>query len=86
VKCAFHAVVLAALLAGCGGAKPDYRNDKDTFGQAFTSEWRKQNAPAARSSAPTAAPPAAATVDAKPSGDANTERQQFEEWKRKNQK
>lgn len=75
MKCAFHAVVFAALLAGCSGAKQD-RNDKDTFGQAFTWEWRKQNA----------------ALGAKPPADANKERQEFEEWrawqewKRKNQK
>jgi hypothetical protein len=75
VKSAFHALACAALLAACSSVTQDYGNDKGAFGQAFTWEWRNQNAP-----------PAAAAVGAKPPVDANKERQEFEEWKRKNQR
>ena len=82
MKAAFNAALLAASLAGCAGGSPspvDTRTPADrtlppgegAFGNAFTWEWRKQNAPAAPSSAPAATPP----------GDAKTERQQFEEWR-----
>ena len=79
----FDAIVLAVALAGCGTAPQEHPNDKhqalrsgqSAFGQGFTWEWRNQNAP-----------PAAAAVGAKPPGEANKERQEFEEWKRKNQR
>ena len=83
MKRACHAIVLAVTFGGCGGAPQEHPNDKDqalrsgqgAFGQAFTWEWRNQNAL-----------PGTAAVGAKPTGDANRERQEFEEWKRKNQK
>jgi hypothetical protein len=103
---AFNVLILAVGLAGCGTATQtpsDTRNDKEgplppgqgAFGNAFTWEWRKKDAPPPPSSAPAATPPAApaqAGATPSPSGDANKERQEFEEWrawqewKRKNQK
>ena len=81
----FTLLLLAAGLAGCAGGTPpptDLRNQTDrtlppgegAFGNAFTWEWRKKDAPAP------AAPAAAATAPA-PSADAAKERQEFEEWR-----
>jgi hypothetical protein len=96
---AFNFLILAVGLAGCGTATQtpsDTRNDKEgplppgqgAFGNAFTWEWRKKDAPPPASAAPAAAAPAAT---GKPE-DAAKERQEFEEWrawqewKRNNQK
>jgi hypothetical protein len=103
VKTAFKLALLAASLAGCAGGTPsptDTRNPTEralppgegAFGNAFTWEWRKKDAPAPASAAPaTAQPPTPAPAGTTPQ-DANKERQEFEEWrawqewKRKNQK
>ena len=103
---AFTLLLLAAGLAGCAGGTPsptDTRNQTDrtlppgegAFGNAFTWEWRKKDAPAPAAPAAAAAAPAApaqAGAAPAPSTDANKERQEFEEWrawqewKRKNAK
>ena len=81
----FTFLLLAAGLAGCAGSTPtpaDTRNDKEAplppgqgaFGNAFTWEWRKKDAPAPEAPAGTATAPAS-------SADANRERQEFEEWR-----
>lgn len=81
----FTLLLLAAGLAGCAGSTPtpaDTRNDKEAplppgqgaFGNAFTWEWRKKDAPAPEAPAGTATAPAS-------SADANRERQEFEEWR-----
>ena len=92
-------MLLAASLAGCAATPQDYRNDKEqplpsgqgAFGEGFTWEWRKKDAPP--SSAPaTTAPATPAQAGAAKPGDAERERQEFEEWrawqewKRKNAK
>ena len=67
--------------------------EKGAFGNAFTWEWRKKDAPPAANAAPAAVPPvtAAPAAPGKPE-DAAKERQEFEEWrawqewKRQNQK
>ncbi|HTG95840.1 MAG TPA: hypothetical protein VL982_00185 [Burkholderiales bacterium] len=89
---AFSAVILAAGLAGCAGGTPsplDTRNQTDrtlppgegAFGNAFTWELRKKDAPAdaAPASAAQAAPASSAT--GKPSAASAAERQEFEEWR-----
>ena len=103
MKNALNIVFLAAGLAACGGTPQEYRNDKEqplpsgqgAFGDAFTWEWRKKDAPAPAAPAPAAAAPAAPAqggATPAPSADASKERQEFEEWrawqewKRKNQK
>jgi hypothetical protein len=103
---AFTLLLLAAGLAGCAGGTPsptDTRNQTDrtlppgegAFGNAFTWEWRKKDAPPPAAPAAAAAAPAApaqAGATPAPSADANKERQEFEEWrawqewKRKNAK
>jgi hypothetical protein len=104
VKTALNAALLAAALSGCAGGTPspvDVRPEQQralppgegAFGNAFTWEWRKKDAPAPPSAAPATAQPAAPAPAAsgKP-GDADKERQEFEEWrawqewKRQNQK
>jgi hypothetical protein len=104
VKTTLSAVLLAAAVAACAGGTPspvDVRPEQQralppgegAFGNAFTWEWRKKDAPPAASAAPAAVPPVSATPAAtgKPE-DAAKERQEFEEWrawqewKRKNQK
>ena len=104
MKTALHLAVLAVGLAGCAGGTPsptDTRNQTDrtlppgegAFGNAFTWEWRKKDAPPPAAPAPaTSAPAAPAQATPTPSADANKERQEFEEWrawqewKRKNAK
>jgi hypothetical protein len=100
---AFNFLILAVGLAGCGTATQtpsDTRNDKEgplppgqgAFGNAFTWEWRKKDAPAPASAAPATAQPATPAPAGTTPQDANKERQEFEEWrawqewKRKNQK
>jgi hypothetical protein len=102
VKTALNVAILAVGLAGCAGGTPsptDTRPPTDrplppgegAFGNAFTWEWRKKDAPAPASAAPAAQPATPATAGTTPQ-DANKERQEFEEWrawqewKRKNQK
>ena len=86
---AFNFLILAVGLAGCGTATQtptDTRNDKEgplppgqgAFGNAFTWEWRKKDAPPAANAAPAAVPPVPAATNAP---DANKERQEFEEWR-----
>ena len=99
---AFNVLILAVGLAGCGTATQtptDTRNDKEgplppgqgAFGNAFTWEWRKKDAPTEPSAAPATAQPAP-PAPAGTTQDANKERQEFEEWrawqewKKKNQK
>ena len=103
MKTAICAALLAASLAGCAGGTPsplDVRPEKDralppgegAFGNAFTWEWRKKDAPAPASAAPATAQPATPAAAGTTPQDANKERQEFEEWrawqewKRKNQK
>ena len=86
-------LLLASGLAGCAGSTPtpsDTRNDKEAplpsgqgaFGNAFTWEWRKKDAPPPAASAPATSTPAApAQAGATPPGDADKERQEFEEWR-----
>jgi hypothetical protein len=100
---AFNVLILAVGLAGCGTATQtptDTRNDKEgplppgqgAFGNAFTWEWRKKDAPAEPSAAPATAQPATPAQAGTTPQDANKERQEFEEWrawqewKKKNQK
>ena len=99
----FTLLLLAAGLAGCAGGTPsptDTRNQTDrtlppgegAFGNAFTWEWRKKDAPPAPAAAPATAQPAPPVPAGTTAPDANKERQEFEEWrawqewKRKNQK
>jgi hypothetical protein len=91
----FTLLLLAAGLAGCAGGTPpptDLRNQTDrtlppgegAFGNAFTWEWRKKDAPAPAAPAAAAAVPAApaqAGAAPAPSADAAKERQEFEEWR-----
>ena len=104
MKTVFNATLLAISLAGCAGGTPspvDVRPEQQralppgegAFGNAFTWDWRKKDAPAAASAAPATAQPAApaAAATGKPE-DAKRERDEFDEWrawqewKRKNQK
>jgi hypothetical protein len=99
---AFNVLILVVGLAGCGTATQtpsDTRNDKEgplppgqgAFGNAFTWEWRKKDAPPAPAAAPATAQPATPAPAGPTPQDANKERQEFEEWrawqewKRKNQ-
>ena len=103
MKTVFNATLLAIGLAGCAGGTPspvDVRPEQQralppgegAFGNAFTWEWRKKDAPAPAGAAPAAAQPATPAPAGTTPQDGNKERQEFEEWrawqewKRKNQK
>jgi hypothetical protein len=86
VRNGFHAVLLAAGLAGCGATPMEVRNEKELplppgqgmFGDTATHEWRRKD------SVPPASPVRASDAERaefKKWRASTAERQEFEEWR-----